>query len=54
MRSISEVVIYLDLAAVLADGIEVYESTNGVILSSGVDGTIAPKYFRKVDRFRQK
>jgi len=46
-----EVIIYMDLEAMLRDGIEVYESANGVILSPGVDGVIPPKYFQKVEKF---
>lgn len=38
---------FIHLAALL-DGIEFVESANGVVLSSGVDGVIHPKYFARV------
>lgn len=31
-----------------SDGIEFFVSDNGVILSEGIDGTLQPKYFKKV------
>lgn len=49
MRQTCDVYIELDLAAALSDGMKVYVSVNGVILTEGLDGGIvAPKYFRKV------
>jgi 2'-phosphotransferase len=48
MRRTCEVFIYVDLEQALADGIEFYESGNGVILSAGIDGVLHPKYFSKV------
>jgi len=50
MRSSSEVLIYIDLAKALNDGIEFFESTNGVIETQGVDGTLATKYFSHVQK----
>ncbi|PRP83810.1 tRNA 2'-phosphotransferase 1-like [Planoprotostelium fungivorum] len=47
-RSSSEVLIFLDLAQAVDDGIVFEESANGVVLSEGVNGIIAPKYFKKV------
>ncbi|KAL6075728.1 2'-phosphotransferase [Balamuthia mandrillaris] len=48
MRATCDVLIYIDLEQALKDGIEFHESANGVILTGGVDGTLAPKYFKKV------
>merc|ERR1711934_895831 len=47
MRGTCDLLIYIDLAAALADGIEFLVSANGVMLSPGVDGVIAPCYFRR-------
>jgi hypothetical protein len=49
MRATCEVVIHVDVALALADGIEFFLSANGVVLTSGVDGVLAPKYFKKVE-----
>lgn len=48
MRRDAEVVIYLDIEGALRDGIAFYISSNGVILSPGLEsrGVIAPKYFK--------
>ena len=50
MRHSANVFIYIDAVKAMADGIGLYTSANGVILSEGVgeQGTIAPKYFIKV------
>lgn len=48
MRGSAEVLIYLDVEKVLKDGIALYKSENGVILTSGVDGILAPQYFKKI------
>ncbi len=32
----------------MKDGINFYISSNNVILTEGVDGTLEPKYFKKV------
>lgn len=32
----------------MGDGLRFFTSANGVILTSGVDGTIPPMYFEKV------
>merc|ERR1711907_377778 len=49
MRRSCDLVIHLDLAKALRDGIPMFVSSNGVILSPGIDGFIAPKYFAKVE-----
>jgi 2'-phosphotransferase len=48
MRSSSTVLIYLDLALALQAGIPFYLSSNGVVLSPGLDGTILPRFFQRV------
>lgn len=50
MRKSTNVLIYVDLAAALADGIPFFESANGVILSPGLgdSGFIPPKYFAQI------
>ena len=47
-RGSSEVFIVIDMEKALADGIEFYRSANGVILTSGVDGILEPKYFKDI------
>ncbi|GAA6062140.1 hypothetical protein JCM10212_003175 [Sporobolomyces blumeae] len=48
MRANCDLFIYLDVAALLADNVPVFTSTNQVVLTAGVDGVVPPKYFRKV------
>jgi len=48
MRKSCTVFIYIDVARAMEDGMKFFVSSNGVILSSGIDGVIAPKYFAKV------
>ena len=48
MRATSKVVIVINVALAMADGIEFFESDNGVILSAGKDGIIEPKYFKEI------
>ena len=51
MRSSSDVFIYLDVAAALAGGIQLFRSPNGVILTAGLDGWVPLRFFdRVVDR----
>ena len=49
MRENSQVKIFVDMERAMKDGIEFFLSDNGVILSRGKDGVIAPEYFAKVD-----
>jgi RNA:NAD 2'-phosphotransferase (TPT1/KptA family) len=49
MRSSSNVLIYLDVAKLLEAGIPLYVSANHVVLSPGLDGYIAPEYFKRID-----
>lgn len=48
MRSSAYIHVYVDAARAMADGIKFYRSSNNVILSDGIDGVVAPKYFHKV------
>jgi 2'-phosphotransferase len=48
MRASSEVLIYIDMAQAMADGIVFRRSLNGVIETRGDNGVLAPKYFNKV------
>lgn len=47
-RTNTNVFIELDMGKAMADGITFYLSSNGVILSDGIDGTIEPKYFKNI------
>jgi 2'-phosphotransferase len=47
-RTSSKVFIEIDMEKALADGIIFYRSVNGVILTSGIDGVLEPKYFSKI------
>jgi len=49
MRHSSEVMIYINVDEAMINGIKFYKSSNGVILSSGINGIIDPKYFLKVE-----
>lgn len=50
-RSDCQVLIYLNVAKVLDDKLQLFRSSNNVILCSGVDGCISSVYFHKaVDR----
>ena len=50
MRKSCEVVIYIDVAKAMASGIKFLKSSNGVILSSGIDnsGIIPVEFFQQV------
>jgi len=48
MRTHCSLIIYVDAAKAMKDGIEFFKSSNGVILTSGVGGTLDSKYFQKV------
>jgi len=47
-RSSCEVLIYIDMAKAMEDGILFYMSSNGVILTEGIDGILSTKYFSQV------
>lgn len=48
MRATCDLYIYIDIGAAMADGIIFEKSANGVILTKGIEGTLAPKYFKEV------
>ncbi|KNC76235.1 hypothetical protein SARC_11257 [Sphaeroforma arctica JP610] len=48
MRASCQVLIYIDMAASIKDGMEWFASANDVILTSGFDGVIPPMYFSSV------
>lgn len=49
MRNTSTVMIFVNIEKAMTDGIKFYKSSNGVILSEGINGMIEPKYFSKVE-----
>eukprot|EP00250_Pteridium_aquilinum_P014403 c21965_g1_i3 orf=107-1240(+) len=51
MRYTSEVFIYLDSKKALEDGMKLYMSDNGVILTEGFDGVVPPEYFAKIAKW---
>ena len=53
MRSTSEALIYADIPKMLADGIKVYRSSNGVILTRGINGMLPTQYFKEVVHARK-
>lgn len=54
IRSDCEVMIYLDVGKALADGMKLFVSENGVILTEGFDGVVPPEYFAKIQRVEPK
>ncbi len=48
IRSSSDVLIYIDVQKAMLDGIVFFISDNKVILTTGVDGCLSPKYFTRV------
>jgi 2'-phosphotransferase len=48
-RSSSEVLVHIDMAKAMNDGIKFFLSDNGVILCDGIDGTIDAKYISEVE-----
>jgi 2'-phosphotransferase len=48
-RASSKVLIFVDVAKAMADGIVFYKSNNNVIRTRGLDGVLAPKYIHHVD-----
>mmetsp|Transcript_139545 Transcript_139545/g.313642 ORF Transcript_139545/g.313642 Transcript_139545/m.313642 type:complete len:287 (-) Transcript_139545:71-931(-) len=48
MRETCSLVVYLDFPKAVEDGMKFYRSDNDVILTSGVDGVVPPKYFKHV------
>ncbi|KAL4705787.1 hypothetical protein ACJJTC_016381 [Scirpophaga incertulas] len=48
LRKNIQIYVFINLQKALDDGVKFYESENGVILTSGKEGVLAPKYFEKV------
>jgi len=48
VRKSARVMIYIDTAKAIADGMKFFLSTNGVILTEGFNGVIPPEFFSKV------
>lgn len=51
-RASCDVFIEIDMPKAMQDGIKFYVSENNVILTSGLHGILAPKYFKKIQRDR--
>lgn len=49
MRKTSNIMIFINVAKAMSDGIKFYKSSNGVILSEGINGVIDIKYFSKIE-----
>eukprot|EP00903_Cladosiphon_okamuranus_P014767 g13683.t2 len=49
MRRSCKVLIYVDVAAAMSDGVMFFRSSNNVILTSGKDGILHPRYFSHVE-----
>lgn len=54
MRNDVDTVIYIDVARAMADGIPFFLSPNKVVLTPGVDGTLPPKYFQRIESRSRK
>mmetsp|Transcript_29169 Transcript_29169/g.71668 ORF Transcript_29169/g.71668 Transcript_29169/m.71668 type:complete len:292 (-) Transcript_29169:455-1330(-) len=51
MRSSCELMVWVDVRRAITAGVKFFESSNGVILTEGVDGVLPPAFFAKaVDR----
>ena len=48
MRKTCDVYIEIDMFKAMKDGILFFISSNNVILTEGIDGTLPPQYFKKV------
>lgn len=49
IRKSCDLFIYIDIQKAMSDGITFLRSSNGVILTNGIDGVLLPKYFIKVE-----
>ena len=52
MRGNCDALVEIDMEAAMKDGILFYLSSNNVILTEGNAGVLAPKYFKKIERFK--
>ncbi|KAL1512076.1 hypothetical protein AB1Y20_005348 [Prymnesium parvum] len=48
MRSSCELLVWVDVRAAMGAGIRFFESSNGVVLTDGVDGVVPPQFFHSV------
>ena len=48
MRASCQLLVWVDVHAAIAAGIDFYESSNGVILTEGVNGVVSPQFFHSV------
>jgi len=48
MRRNCQVKLYIDISKAMADGIEFVKSANNVVLTTGINGILHPKYFSQV------
>ena len=48
MRGSCDIIVQIDMESAMKDGIAFYISSNNVILTEGVDGLLASKYFKNV------
>ena len=48
IRKNCKILIYINIEKVLNDNIDIYKSSNNVLLCKGIDGILLPKYFSKV------
>lgn len=53
MRSDVEILVYIDLKKCLSFGVEFFESSNGVIITEGVDGRLQPQFFTHISTVRE-
>ena len=49
-RKSSQVLLHIDMATAMKDGIKFYESDNSVVLTEGINGIINPKYIIKIEK----
>lgn len=48
MRNSANVVIQIDMVKAVQDGINFFVSSNGVVLTEGIDRVLPPKYFLSI------
>ncbi|XP_057805551.1 uncharacterized protein LOC131020632 isoform X2 [Salvia miltiorrhiza] len=54
MRRDVDMLIFLDVRKALEEGMKLYVSDNGVILTEGFDGVVPVKYFQKIESWPQR
>jgi len=53
-RHNNNLIVYIDMATAMADGIEFFESVNGVILTEGINGVLPAKYLSYAELIKGK